>query len=82
MTLYGLRHAAATLTVDSGENSKTVQAMLGHATPDLTLGTYAQAVPASQVAAAARFGSLLRASAERSPNGSPNGEAEAIPIIH
>lgn len=44
-TPHGLRHAAATLAVDSGASVKTVQAMLGHAAGSytMTLDVYADA---------------------------------------
>ncbi len=82
MTLYGLRHAAATLMIDSGESVKTVQAQLGHSDSGITLRVHAQAVAKSQAAAAVRLGSLLRAQEERSRHSSPHGEPTPVPMLH
>ena len=41
LRFHDLRHSFATLSLQNGDNIKTVQAHLGHATAAFTLGTYA-----------------------------------------
>lgn len=41
ITLYDLRHAAASLAVSAGANVKAAQKMLGYASAAMTLDTYA-----------------------------------------
>jgi len=41
VTLHDLRHTAASLSVATGANVKVIQRMLGHASADMTLDTYA-----------------------------------------
>ncbi|MBB2900497.1 integrase [Kineococcus radiotolerans] len=40
LTVHGLRHTAASLAASAGASVRHVQAMLGHASPVLTLSTY------------------------------------------
>ncbi len=44
MCVDDLRHVHASLAVASGANPKTVQARLGHATLDTTLGVFSHVV--------------------------------------
>jgi integrase len=41
LTPHGLRHTAASITINSGATVLTVQRMLGHAKPSITLDVYA-----------------------------------------
>ncbi|MCC2028882.1 tyrosine-type recombinase/integrase [Microbacterium sp. YMB-B2] len=41
MTIHDLRHAAASLAVQSGAHVKTIQRMLGHTSASMTLDVYA-----------------------------------------
>jgi integrase len=59
MGLHSLRHSAATLALATGDSYKTVQGILGHSRPSVTLNTYAHAVAELQDESAARRGSLL-----------------------
>ena len=43
MTFHSLRHTAATAAIAGGLNIPDVAAMLGHATPNVTLSVYADA---------------------------------------
>lgn len=58
--MHDLRHGAATHLLEDGETVPTVSAMLGHASPVVTMGTYAHAVPGSRKRASDRLGALLR----------------------
>lgn len=57
-----LRHAQATYLIGSGTDIKTVQARLGHASPNTTLSIYSHAIAANDRLAADTFESLLSAS--------------------
>jgi integrase len=57
---HGLRHAATSLMVATGEHPRVMQARLGHATPHLTLGLYAHVPDDADRAAADRLETLLR----------------------
>jgi integrase len=59
MGLHSLRHSAATLALATGDSYKTVQGILGHSRPSVTLNAYAHAVAELQDESAARRGSLL-----------------------
>jgi integrase len=60
LDFHGLRHAATSLMVATGEHPRVMQARLGHATPHLTLGLYAHVPDDADRAAAARLETLLR----------------------
>lgn len=51
LTPHGLRHGLATRLLESGVPVHTVSAILGHASPSITLDFYAHAVPAEMRAA-------------------------------
>jgi integrase len=57
LTFHDLRRASAIALVLAGVDLKTAQARLGHSNPALTLGVYAQATEAADLAAAALSGS-------------------------
>jgi len=58
--LHDTRHTAASLMLASGVPVKVVQEMLGHASPTITLSTYAHIMPGqSEAAGAALSASLL-----------------------
>jgi integrase len=45
VTIHELRHTAASLTIASGANVKTVQSQLGHKTATMTLDLYGHLFP-------------------------------------
>ena len=53
--LHALRHAAASLWIDAGENVKKVQYLLGHSTVQLTLDVYSHLWPEEDRASAANL---------------------------
>ena len=55
-TLYTLRHTFATLWLESGENPKVLQEILGHSRIDVTLNIYSHVLPHIQKDAMDRFG--------------------------
>jgi integrase len=55
-TLYTLRHTFATLWLESGENPKILQEILGHSRIDVTLNVYSHVLPHIQRDAMDRFG--------------------------
>lgn len=57
---HDLRHTAATMMLEQGVHLRAVQAVLGHASAQLTLGTYAHALPAATRAAVERVAEALR----------------------
>ena len=59
ITFHGLRHSAATLLLQAGEPAHVVAKRLGHARVEITLNTYAHALPDAQRQAAATLGALL-----------------------
>lgn len=56
---HALRHTQATLLIGEGADVKTVQARLGHASPNTTLAIYSHAIEANDRKAADAFGKLL-----------------------
>jgi integrase len=58
--IHDLRHTAASLMLEQGENPKVVQEMLGHASITLTLGTYSHVLPTMHRQAADRLDARLR----------------------
>ncbi len=58
--VHDLRHTAATLHLERGENPKVVQELLGHSTIALTMDTYSHVTPALHAAAASKMQSLFR----------------------
>lgn len=59
LRFHELRHTQATQLLANGVDVKTVQTRLGHASPSITLGTYAHAVPENDEAAAGLLGSII-----------------------
>lgn len=57
--LHGLRHTFATLQISLGTDVKTTQSMLGHASIQTTLNTYAHALEDKQREASNALGTLL-----------------------
>ncbi len=55
-TLYTLRHTFATLWLESGENPKVLQEILGHSRIDVTLNVYSHVLPHIQRDAMERLG--------------------------
>jgi integrase len=56
---HNLRHSLATYLVEQGEDVKTVQGILRHASPQTTMGIYAHVVPGKAVVAQGKFLSRL-----------------------
>jgi len=73
--LYDLRHTAATTLLVAGVDVRTAAGVLGHASPSITLSTYAHLMPEAQREAVARLGERLEQlvgssiDAARQPNG-------------
>jgi integrase len=59
ITLHGLRHTWASLTLQTGVNPKVVSERLGHATVSFTLDAYAHVMPGMQEDAAGRVARLV-----------------------
>jgi integrase len=59
VTLHGLRHGAATLSLAAGANLKVVQDQLGHSTIVLTADTYTSVLPETARTAAELTATLL-----------------------
>lgn len=59
ITFHGMRHTCATLLLQAGEPVHIVAKRLGHARVEITLNTYAHALPDMQKQAAATMGALL-----------------------
>ena len=64
LTLHGLRHAFATVSLTAGVDLKTTSEMLGHSTIAITADIYAHVLPQVQQAAAAAVGQLLKRDSE------------------
>ena len=56
---HGMRHTCATLLLQAGVPPHVVQQRLGHKRIEMTLSTYAHALPSMQQDAAARLGVIL-----------------------
>lgn len=56
---HDIRHTAATLLLEAGENVKVVSERLGHSSIKITLDTYAHVLPTMQKSAADRMQKLL-----------------------
>ena len=56
---HGMRHTCATLLLQAGVPPHVVQQRLGHKRIEMTLSTYAHALPSMQQDAAARLGEIL-----------------------
>jgi integrase len=59
VSFHALRHTHATLALEAGVHPRIVQERLGHASIELTLGTYSHAVPRLDRDAAERLDTLL-----------------------
>jgi integrase len=59
ITFHGMRHTCATLLLQAGEPVHVVSKRLGHARVEITLNTYAHALPDMQRQAATTMGVLL-----------------------
>lgn len=79
--LKDLRHLVATELLAAGVDVRTVAGRLGHATPTVTLSTYAAFVPAADRVAAERMGRLLAGvgPGDDDPGDRPEGGAEGGP---
>jgi len=60
LTIHELRHTQVTLLIAHQTDLRTVQDRMGHSQPSLTLGTYAHAVGANDIAAAETIDNILR----------------------
>ena len=60
MTLHGLRHAFATISLTAGVDLKTTSEMLGHSSIAITADIYSHVLPQVQQAAAEAVGQLMR----------------------
>jgi len=59
ITLYDLRHTAATLMLAAGVHPKVASERLGHASISITLDTYSHVLPSMQEDAAEKIGAIL-----------------------
>jgi integrase len=59
ITVHGLRHTCATLTLLAGVPAHVVQERLGHANVEMTLSIYSHVLPGQQEDAASRLAMLL-----------------------
>lgn len=57
--LYDLRHTSATMLLSEGEHPKIVAERLGHASTNLTLGTYSHVLPNMQKEATSKMAKLM-----------------------
>jgi integrase len=57
---HGLRHTAATVLLRQGIPVTTVQEMLGHASPEITWGVYAHALPGDKELAAGELNEMVQ----------------------
>jgi integrase len=57
--LHDLRHTAATTLLVAGVDVRTTAGVLGHASPTITLSTYAHLMPNAQREAVDRLGERL-----------------------
>jgi integrase len=64
ITYHDLRHSFASVTIASGADVRAVAAVLGHANPSITLGTYADALPSAKRAVADLLQAVAGAKAE------------------
>ena len=60
LRFHDLRHTFAVNSLKAGDDIKTVQENLGHATASFTLSTYAHATPGMKRESANRMGQYLR----------------------
>ena len=58
-TFHSLRHSFATISIENGDDIKTVQTNLGHFAPAFTLKTYAHVSNQMQQSSAARMEELI-----------------------
>ena len=59
-TFHSLRHSFATISLENGDDIKTVQTNLGHFAPSFTLKTYAHVTDKMQQKSAARMEEMLK----------------------
>ena len=59
-TFHSLRHSFATISLENGDDIKTVQTNLGHFAPSFTLKTYAHVTDKMQQNSAARMEEMLK----------------------
>lgn len=71
LKFHELRHTQATQLLANGVDVKTVQARTGHASPSITLGWYAHAIPSNDFAAAEMLGGLPRHKEEEEGGSAP-----------
>lgn len=64
ISYHDLRHSFASVTIASGADVRAVAAVLGHANPSVTLGTYADALPSAKRAVADLLQAVAGAPAE------------------
>lgn len=65
VTLYELRHTAASMSIHAGANVKTIQRMLGHASAAITLDTYGHLFEEDLDSLPARLDAHMKASRDR-----------------
>lgn len=84
LKLHELRHTQATMLLGAEVDAKPVQTRLGHASPSITLGWYAHAIPENDHEAAKKLGVLLaapkqQAKEEETPAEARNGNSFKVP---
>lgn len=71
LRFHDLRHTFAVNSLKAGDDIKTVQENLGHATASFTLSTYAHATPGMKRESANRMGHIFAASAKAQKQQNP-----------
>jgi len=66
VTVHILRHTAATLLLESGENPKIVQELLGHSSISVTMDVYSHVIPGLKQQAVSKLTELINSDGVKS----------------
>jgi integrase len=78
---HSFRRTTASLLVSGGTSIRTTQEILRHASPTITLGTYAQSVSSERMAAQQTIASLFDGWTQMDPQMDPNRPAETAKLL-